>query len=57
MAEAELKLSGFWAVKLLVSNILAVAAVSWITLPLVRLCIGWWLPDSPDRSSALKSAW
>ena len=29
-----------FSVKLLVSNILGVAAVSWITLPLLRLCIG-----------------
>lgn len=39
-----------FAVKLLASNILAVAAVSWITLPLVRRCVGWWMPASPDRS-------
>ena len=50
-------MSGFWAVKLLVSNILGVAAVSWITLPLVRRCIGWWMPDSPDRSPLSKLAY
>lgn len=43
-----------FAVKLLVSNILAVAAVSWITLPLVRRCIGWWMPVSPDRSRGIE---
>ena len=40
----------FWVVKLLVSNISGVAAVPWITLPLVRRCIGWWMPGSSDRS-------
>ena len=43
-----------FAVKLLVSNILAVAAVSWITLPLVRRCIAWWMPASPDRSLGIE---
>jgi antibiotic biosynthesis monooxygenase (ABM) superfamily enzyme len=43
-----------FAVKLLISNILGVAAVSWITLPLVRRCIGWWMPDSPDRSLGIE---
>ena len=39
-----------FAVKLLASNIIAVSVVSWITLPFVRRCIGWWMPRSPDRS-------
>ena len=43
-----------FAVKLLVSNILAVAAVSWVTLPIVRRCIGWWMPDSPDRALGIE---
>ena len=43
-----------FAVTLLVSNILAVAAVSWITLPIVRRCVGWWMPAAPDRSLGIE---
>ena len=39
-----------FAAKLLASNIIAVSVVSWITLPFVRRCVGWWMPRSPDRS-------
>ena len=39
-----------FAMKLLASNIIAVSCVSWITLPFVRRCVGWWMPRSADRS-------
>jgi antibiotic biosynthesis monooxygenase (ABM) superfamily enzyme len=38
-----------FAMKLLASNLIAVSCVSWITLPFVRRCIGWWMPGVPDR--------
>ncbi|MDG2292325.1 MAG: antibiotic biosynthesis monooxygenase [Phycisphaerales bacterium] len=38
-----------FATKLLVSNIISVSFLSWVALPLVRRCIGWWMPRSEDR--------
>lgn len=43
-----------FAMKLLASNVIAVSVVSWITLPFVRRCVGWWMPRSPNRSRGVE---
>ena len=44
-----------WAfpVKLLVSNIIAVSCVSWISMPLVRCLLGRWMAPSSNCSLAV----